>query len=238
MRIAIPSHFLTNMGLALSCSLLFFALGYAALWCFDSDNFPISSVKLVGDKKYLSEKDLAESVMSALGPGFFRLKVSTLQQQLLSLPWIKQADVRKVWPAQIVVNFEEHVPAARWGEEGLMSQSGVLFDPTDSNHVFSVLPLLQGPEGKHIQVWQQYLEMKRSLAPLGLHVKSVTLAPRGAWQISLSNGIKVLLGTDDITIRLKRFVYAYEKELSSRVREIAYVDLRYTSGMAIGWKSK
>jgi cell division protein FtsQ len=46
----------------------------------------------------------------------------------------------------------------------------------------------------------------------------------------------IVLGTNDILTRLRRFVHAYEKQLHMRQKDLAYVDLRYTSGMAIGWK--
>lgn len=231
------SLYVKQLGRALGCVLVFFAVGYLGFWCYDPANFPISSVKVFGETKYLSKEVIQKVVLPELKGGFFRLKVSTLQQQLLLLPWVKQVSVRKVWPDQLVLHFEEHSPLALWGSKGVFSTTGVLFYPDLSKLKFDHLPKLRGSEGKAAQVWQQYLAMEQTLLPLHLTITQLDLAPRGAWHLKLSNGITVILGTNDVQMRLKRFVLAYEKSLQERQQEIAYVDLRYTSGMAVGWKA-
>lgn len=221
----------------LSCVLIFFTVGYFVFWCLEPAHFPISSVRFIGERKYLSQDELKEVISSEIKKGFFRLKVSTLQQQLLSLTWIARVDVRKVWPNQLVINFEEHQPAALWRGEAVLSVMGVLFYPDIAKVKRLNLPVLQGPEGKSDLVWRQFLVMEETLAPLQLNITQLTLAPRGAWHLRLSNGITVVLGTNDVMMRLHRFARAYEKQLHVRQKEMTYVDLRYTSGMAVGWRS-
>ncbi len=232
-----PRMVLKRIRQGLSCVFVFFAVGYSIFWCLDPTHFPITSVRFIGDRQNLSQEELREVIVSEINAGFFRLKVSTLQHHLLSLPWIKQADVRKVWPDQLVVRFEEHTPAAYWGDKGMISDLGTLYYPPSVKVSELNLPKLQGPEGKSHIVWQQFLVMEEILAPLNLTISQLILAPRGAWQLRLSNGITVVLGTNDILKRLNRFVQAYEKQLHLRQQEMSYVDLRYTSGMAIGWTS-
>lgn len=221
----------------LSGSFILFLLGYFLFWCVNPAHFPITCVQFIGERKYLSQEALRQVTLPELRAGFFRLKVSTLQQQLLSLPWIKQADVRKVWPNKLVINFKEHTPAALWNSQGLLNESGVFFRPTGSLEPFANLPKLQGPDGRHPLVWQQFLLMRQILKPLHVDIENLVLAPRGAWHLRLSSGITVMLGTNDILVRLQRFAHAYEKQLQAQAQKVAYVDLRYTSGMAIGWKS-
>ncbi|HRE31855.1 MAG TPA: cell division protein FtsQ/DivIB, partial [Candidatus Berkiella sp.] len=136
---------------------------------------------------------------------------------------------------QLVIVFEEHKPAAYWGNFGLLSEQGVLFIPQYAVTIPD-LPTLEGPEGRSNSVWQQYLEMKKMLAPLQLHITHITLAPRGAWQLRLSNGTTIVLGTHDVLPRLHRFIRVYNQHLCEKQAQLAYVDLRYTSGMAVGWK--
>lgn len=221
---------------ALSCVFVFFAVAYSVFWCLDPAHFPIASVRFVGERKHLSRHELQEVIFAEVNTGFFGLKVSSLQHHLLLLPWIKQVDVRKIWPDQLVIHFEEHKPAAFWGDNGMISDVGTLFYP-DLSKIKMDLPMLQGPEGRASSVWQQFLVMEQTLAPLDLTITNLTLAPRGAWHLRLSNGITVVLGTNDILTRLRRFVHAYEKQLHTREQEMAYVDLRYTSGMSVGWKT-
>ncbi|MBS0290567.1 MAG: cell division protein FtsQ/DivIB [Proteobacteria bacterium] len=222
---------------ALSGVLVLVALGYGTFWCLDPAHFPISSVRFVGYRHYLSQEALSEAVLPEIKAGFLRLKPSFIQQSLMSLPWIKQVDIRKVWPDQLIVVFEEHVPAAFWGEKGIINDSGKLFFPEFIKKDLPALPRLQGPEGKSTLVWQQYLVMKKTLEPLNLTIRQLILAPRGAWQFQLSNGVTVVLGTNDTEQRLARFVKSYEKYLYEHQQVISYVDMRYTNGMAVGWKS-
>lgn len=223
----------------ISCIFVLFAVGYLFFWCMDPARFPIASVQVVGQKKYVSEVQIQEIVLSQIKGGFFRLNVSTLQQQLLSLPWMKRVDVRKVWPGQVVIRFEEHVPQAIWRSQGknkgMFSVTGILFIPDKLDNI-GIFPILEGPEGQAEFVLQQFMVMTKILAPLNWSITECVLAPRGAWHLRLSNGVTVMLGTNDIIARLQRFVSAYNKRLYERQDAMAYVDLRYTSGMAIGWK--
>lgn len=210
-----------------------FLLIYLGWWCLKPSRFPITAVKFVGERHYLSTQQLQEAVQSHLKEGFIRLKVLVLQQQLLSLPWVKKISIRRVWPDQLVIHFEEHQAGALWAD-GIISTEGELFYPDFIPHL--TLPLLHGPTGKHHLVWDEFLRMQKILIPLNVTITHVGLAARGAWHLRLSNGITVILGTHDMLARLARFVKAY-KDLQNRQGELAYVDLRYTSGMAVGLKT-
>lgn len=231
-----PTQIWKKLGMGLSCLCLAFLAGYATLWFLDPVNFPLTAVKLVGDKKHLTQQSLYQIIIPEMKAGFFQLRVARIRGKLLSVPWIKQVDVRKMWPNQLVIRFEEHTPAAFWGDKALLSDQGVLFAPESIPTDLPVLPALQGPDGRVSHVWQQYLEMEKLLAPLELHITHLMLAPRGAWQLRLSNGTTILLGTHDILTRLNRFTRVYRKHFEEKQSQMAYVDLRYTSGMAVGWK--
>jgi len=46
------------------------------------------------------------------------------------------------------------------------------------------------------------------------------------------------LGRGDLTIRVTRFIVAWQRALSNDVANINYIDLRYPNGLAVGWKGK
>ncbi len=229
---------LKRVSQVIGCILVSCAVAYGFFWCLAAVNFPITSVRFIGERKYLNQQDLQMRIVSEVKRGFFRLKVSTLQQQLLSLPWVKKVDIRKIWPDEVVIHFEEHIPAAFWGKTGMLSTMGTLFYPDLSCFTLVNLPLLEGPTGRDALVWQQFLMMEKMLTPLNVRITHLVLAPRGAWHMQLSNGITVVLGTNDVLARVKRFAKAYEKHLYTRKQEVVYVDLRYTTGMAVGWKTR
>ncbi|SVD36042.1 uncharacterized protein METZ01_LOCUS388896, partial [marine metagenome] len=73
--------------------------------------------------------------------------------------------------------------------------------------------------------------------PIGLGVRAVTVDARGAWDIVLSNGIEIRFGRRNIDTRIQLFLGMAAGIISSREAEIAFVDMRYTNGFTIGWKT-
>ena len=62
------------------------------------------------------------------------------------------------------------------------------------------------------------------------------LDARGAWEFDLANGVTVRLGRRQVDERFERFVATALKLVTQRGEDIAYVDMRYTNGFAIGWR--
>jgi cell division protein FtsQ len=63
------------------------------------------------------------------------------------------------------------------------------------------------------------------------------LDERGAWEMDLADGITVRLGSRQVDERFERFMATAMKLITQRADDIAYVDMRYGNGFAIGWKA-
>jgi cell division protein FtsQ len=98
------------------------------------------------------------------------------------------------------------------------------------------LPALSGPAGSEIEVARRYLGVRGKLLDAGLGLKALRLDPRGSWELELSNGINVRLGRRDVEQRLARLVEVVTIVVSNRLNEVAYIDMRYSNGFAVGWK--
>ena len=118
---------------------------------------------------------------------------------------------------------------------GLLNSRGELF-VSESRHIPPELPKLSGPAGAENQVAQRYLAIQGRLVEAGMRITALRLDERGAWEIDLDNGVTVRLGRRQIDERFERFVAAALKLVSQRSGDIAYVDMRYTNGFAVGWK--
>ncbi|HET9843695.1 MAG TPA: cell division protein FtsQ/DivIB [Gammaproteobacteria bacterium] len=197
--------------------------------------FPIRYVEVVGNHEHVPHVEIYEVMQPGLLKGFFGLSVNRLRKELCSLPWIKHAIVRRVWPNKVLIKIVEHEPLAVWNNQAILTKNGALITPKNVSLVESV-PYFFGPEGKYHQIIAEWRKMGETLAKIDLNITHLELAPRGAWQLTLDNGITVRLGTHDIQSRLDRFVRAYDKVLFKQEKTIEYVDLRYTIGLAIGWK--
>jgi len=108
---------------------------------------------------------------------------------------------------------------------------------TAARHVPAELPRLSGPEGQYSIVATRYLDIKEQLLPTGLDVRRVHVDARGAWEMTLANGIDIRLGRRDVGERIQLFLDLAANIISRRGSEIDFVDMRYGNGFTIGWKN-
>ena len=111
---------------------------------------------------------------------------------------VDEARIARRWPNRIAITVSEQVPAAIWGERGLLNVRGELF-VSNARHVPAELPRLSGPDDRAGDVARRYLDVRERLIPVGLDLRSIDLDARGAWQMTLSNGIEVRLGRSRIS---------------------------------------
>jgi cell division protein FtsQ len=145
--------------------------------------------------------------------------------------------VARSWPSGLRVFVVEQTPVARWGESGLLNTRGEVF-VNDARHIPPELPELVGPPGSETLMTQRYLAVQGRLEEAGMRLAQLRLDERGAWEFVLDNGVRLRLGRLQVDERFDRFMAAAARIVASRADEIAYVDLRYATGFAIGWKSK
>ena len=207
--------------------------GYAAaLWVMDR---PIESVVVNGAFERVSPVEVEEALSMHVSAGFLTADLRTMRAELLEIPWVENANVRRRWPGSIEVNISEERPAACWGEAGLLNVRGELF-VDEVQHVPAELPRLTGPEGSERRVSEMFFSIKKRLEQRGMTAIALRLDKRGAWEVRLSNGVIVRLGASFVDQRLDRFFEALDKVIAAQVEQVEYVDMRYTNGFAIGWK--
>lgn len=197
---------------------------------------PIESITIEGPFQRVTALQIEEVISDELGSGFFSADLQKIQNMVVALPWIEQANIARRWPGKIEVSVSEQVPAAIWGERGLLNTDGKLF-VSDARHVPAELPRLSGPDDQASVVATRYLKIRAQLIPIGLDVRRLHVDARGAWEMTLQNGVDVRLGRKDVDARSQLFIDVAASIISSRAEEIDFVDMRYGNGFTIGWKS-
>jgi len=209
-------------------------------WMDDAQRLPLSKLVLTGDRHYTRNDDIRQSILALGAPGTFMSQdVNIIQSQIERLSWIKQASVRKQWPDELKIHLGEYVPIARWNDQHMIDADGNAFSVPAERTSKQILPMLYGPEGSENEVLQGYRDMGQVLAKDKFTLKEAAMTARRSWQVTLSNDIKLNLGRGDTMKRLARFVELYpvlQQQAQTDGKEISYVDLRYDSGAAVGWK--
>ncbi len=195
---------------------------------------PIRAITIAAPFQRVTEVQIEEAISDDARDGFLSADLDAMRRRIEALPWADAATVRRQWPDRLRVTVTEQVPAARWGDNGLLNVRGELF-LTDARHIPAELPRLSGPEGTAPQVATRYLAVRGPLIEAGLDLAAVELDARGAWRLMLTNGIEIRLGRREVDGRLALFLDTVVDMVAARENEISYVDMRYSNGFSIGW---
>ena len=198
---------------------------------------PIERVVVTGRLQHVSPLDVEHQVRAHLdGAGLVSVDLDDISRGLTLLPWVDRASVQRSWPRGLTVEIVEQSAVARWDGTGLLNARGELF-VSAAAFLPPELPELNGPPGSQQEVTASYLMMQGRLTEVGLRLTTLTLDARGAWSLRLDDGVTVRLGRQQMSERFERFMTAAAKLVRSRATDIAYVDMRYGNGFAVGWKS-
>lgn len=197
--------------------------------------FPIQEVKIIG-AQHIDHDEIQHLVAPLVSKGFFAVDVGEIKDRISQTPWVSRLAVQRVWPNQVVVKITEKIPMARWNENSLVGSQGELFHPLAATFP-SDLPRFVGPEGNQVQMLTYYRKINNLLSPLHFKILSLEFTPYASWRIIFDNGIKLTAGHKDIMARLDQFVKLYPRVVGNRVDRVEYIDLRYSNGMAVKWKT-
>ncbi|MGY5452103.1 cell division protein FtsQ/DivIB [Agarivorans sp. MS3-6] len=201
----------------------------------DKQLSPMNRLLVSGKREFVLDQELQQALAGLPEAGnFFSLDVSKVKAELEQLPWVEHVTVRKQWPDKLSVNLQEQQVVARWNNAALLNQQGHIFD-APQQRVSEVLVNLSGPDEQAAVVLATFKQLQQVLQSDGLSIASLALNERHAWQVSLANGIVLQLGKEDKLNRIARFVSVYPQ---LKPEAVAYVDLRYDTGFAVGWKKQ
>ena len=168
---------------------------------------------------------------------FFTVDLGAVRESFEQVPWVRRAQVRRIWPNTLHVGIEEHQTLAIWHDGRLVNRHGELFAANVAEaEAEGELLEFSGPPGSEGEVTRRWQSLREQLAPLAVAPEAVMLSPRWAWSARLENGTVLLLGREQgmpIAERVARWV-ALAPTVQTRLnREVASVDLRYQNGFAM-----
>ena len=202
------------------------------IWAQKPTSLPIKQIRIDGQFSHVSPAIVGQIVKTKMSGGFFSLHLSAAKQAILAFPWIAHVSFRRVWPDTLTVRCKEQQAVARFGNNGLLSDKGVIFFP-DANTIPQNLPELNGPANQAATMWDFYNNVNTLSKILNLSVTELQLSQTQSWRLTLSNQVQVVIGSHDALNRFKQFVAIYPQIAASSDKKIALVDLRYPNGVAV-----
>ncbi len=218
---------------------------------------PVTEVLVKGKLNFIDKEEIKVLVKKKLSGGYFTVDLTTIRENLLHKPWVKNVSLRRKWPASLTVFIEEQVPVAYWNNDAYLSENGDVFKPETIDLTLN-LPNLNGPAGQHDNVWKFMNVLYKETAMLNYEVVRLNLDERRAWQLvivetadldtidleqadSKNTEIKIKLGRFDTEKRLQRFVHILPaltigdgiKKSDYAASKIKVIDMRYPNGFAV-----
>lgn len=222
-------------------SLLALLLFAAAAWSYWGEQWvpSIRTVVIEGELEHSDSDRLRYAALRAVeGKTFFDVDLGALRRALEDLPWVRRADVRRVWPDSLVVSLAEYRPIAIWidvasGELSLLDANGHVFSATPPS---DDLPRLIGPSGQEESLLEAYEGLSRVLQPLG-RLEVLQVGHTLSYVVRLSQGSEFVLGRlDSLQQAEQRLTWLAQRWDAIRER-LGYtpvrVDFRHQQALAI-----
>ena len=219
-------HWLANFLYVLSLGMFLYGMALAIIRL---PIFPLNTVKVTGELKHISHKQVELIVEAHLTGNFFTLDIKKTRDAFEKLPWTRNVSIRRHWPSVLQVEIEEHQVLARWGDIALVNTYGELFHGASD----ADLPVFYGAGDAVKEVAEHYALFGKILNRPEMKIAQVTLSPRRAWEIKTNQQLRISLGRENLDVKLEQFANAYETVLRHLNSTIQYADLRYPNGFAV-----
>ena len=219
-------------------------------WLARSPVFTLRAIQLDGDLQRSHLAALRANALPQMVGNFFSIDLDRGRAAFESVPWVRHAVVRRVWPNQLSVTLEEHRVAALWqsqgerdaGNERLVNVQGEVFEANLGDVEDENLVALAGPDGTSAQMLAMRQRLDAALVPMATRLTLLKLSSRGSWHAELESGAELELGrgsADEVVARTERFVRTVGTashrfaDAEGRGRELLTADLRHPDGYAL-----
>ncbi|MBC8059011.1 MAG: FtsQ-type POTRA domain-containing protein [Rhizobiales bacterium] len=220
----------------------------ALLWAAHRPVFAVRSIKVDGDLAHNSVLTIRANAAPKLAGNFFTMDLAAGRRAFESVPWVRQAVVKRVWPNRLAVQLEEHRPAALWvsaanadeATDKMVNSFGEVFEANLGDVEDDALPTLRGPDGSSAQMLKMIVRLQPVFAEIEARIDTLELSGRGSWRAELDTGAEVELGRgneDEVIARTRSFVATLpEVRMRYAQHPLLYADLRHNDGYAVRLK--
>lgn len=185
----------------------------------------VQAVTLEG-RNETAQREIAQMLGIKRGDLMLYVDVDEARARIEALPWVKSAEVRRVWPDRILVRIVERSPVAIWQKDGATVVIDIEGKPIagEDPSRFASLPLVVG-QGAETAV-ASLLKLVATQPNLKSRVKSAVRVGERRWNLQLDNAVEVRLPEEGAEAALAELV-RLDREQSVLSRDIKAIDLRY-----------
>ena len=116
--------------------------------------FDFSTLEVEGDVARVPVERVKQAVEPVIRGNFFTEDLDEVRRAAETVPWVKRAVVRRVWPDGLRIAVETYSAFAVYEDGRLVDPDGVLFsaNPDERDNPSDPLPNFYGPAGQTAQI--------------------------------------------------------------------------------------
>jgi cell division protein FtsQ len=246
-----PDVRLMNAVSALLVSALLATAAWAALrWVVRLPVFNFRAIQVEGDVSRNSVASLRANALPRLHGSFLSMNLRDGRAAFEAVPWVRHAQLQRVWPMKLRVNLEEHRPAAYWearadgadsateasAERALVNSFGEVFQANLGDVEDEDLPVLAGPANAAAPMLQMWRALSPAAEKLGESIERLDLSGRGSWRATFGSGAVIELGRGtegEVVERFVQFTRSITQVTSQYRSPLLTADLRHVDGYAV-----
>lgn len=191
----------------------------------------VEEVRVSGDQ-YTSEIDILQNIGLDGANSLLMMDVNDVRSRLKRLAWVKDVELRKIYPNTIEVSLVERIPFAIWQHDAaldVIAADGRIIAPLFSN-ANGTLPLVVGAGAN--EKAGEFVQMVAKWPQLNALIKAYVRVADRRWDLHFKNGLTVKLPVDNVAQTIARLEKLnFERDIISR--KIAYIDMRLDDRISI-----
>lgn len=198
--------------------------------CWYGLNKPVNTLSIKGELSSLERETLTQLLSEQRVDGVLDVDLQDIQESLRSLGWAHRVAVRRDWPNRLVVSVSKVQPVARRLDGTYLSADGEDLQLPD---VYEQLPQFDLSISTAAQAMDVFRLLDQIASREGLAIRELSEDGQGEWEARLDTGVTILLGSEQLSERMHRLLFAYRRVLRDEERAVDYIDARYHSGVAV-----
>jgi cell division protein FtsQ len=194
----------------------------------------VAEVAISPVPQHLEVRRLQALVAKHVDARLARIDLELLRAEIEALDWVASAAVRRSWPDRLEIDLVEHEPRARLGDGRFLTAAGEVV-ALDGVPDAEALPRLDVAPAHAETALAAFETLREGLAGTRLTPEAIARDARGSWTLIDRRGAAFRLGKGAPEAHLERLRDAVVPALGARIARVAYVDMRYGNGFAVGW---
>lgn len=208
------------------------------------DYVRIHRLEMKGDTAKVPLPRLKEVVEPELeGKSYFTTDIAAVRAAAETVPWVKHASVRRIWPDRIEVDITVYEAAAQLEDGRLISIEGKLFsaNPEEGAEARN-LPTFSCAAEDVPELLRRYRRFTSLFGDLPFRITALSLSDRGSWSLVIQGPrippTRVELGRDTagspVEERVRQVAAAYPRMEELLGGPPSSIDARYRRAIAAG----